>query len=73
MATGVRGLHAPLVTPFDEARAVDLAALDRLAEEVLDAGSPRPMCACRWPVRPQPRWRALAASERAGVAARPRH
>jgi 4-hydroxy-tetrahydrodipicolinate synthase len=39
MATGVRGLHVPLVTPFDEAGAVDLAALERLAEEVLDAGA----------------------------------
>jgi 4-hydroxy-tetrahydrodipicolinate synthase len=39
MAAGVRGLHVPLVTPFDEAGAVDLAALERLAEEVLDAGA----------------------------------
>jgi 4-hydroxy-tetrahydrodipicolinate synthase len=39
MATGVRGLHVPLVTPFDAAGAVDLAALERLAEEVLDAGA----------------------------------
>ena len=39
MTTGVRGLHVPLVTPFDEAGAVDLAALERLAEEVLDAGA----------------------------------
>ena len=39
MATSVRGLHVPLVTPFDEAGAVDLGALERLAEEVLDAGA----------------------------------
>jgi 4-hydroxy-tetrahydrodipicolinate synthase len=39
MATGVRGLHVPLVTPFDEAGAVDLAALERLADEILDAGA----------------------------------
>jgi 4-hydroxy-tetrahydrodipicolinate synthase len=38
-ATGVRGLHVALVTPFDEAGAVDLGALERLAEEVLDAGA----------------------------------
>ena len=37
--TTVRGLHVPLVTPFDEAGAVDLAALERLAGEVLDAGA----------------------------------
>lgn len=35
----VSGLHIPLVTPFDERGAVDLAALERLAEEVLDAGA----------------------------------
>jgi 4-hydroxy-tetrahydrodipicolinate synthase len=35
----VSGLHIPLVTPFDERAAVDLAALERLAEEVLDAGA----------------------------------
>ena len=35
----VRGLHVPLVTPFDEAGAVDLAALERLAGEVLDGGA----------------------------------
>ncbi len=39
MATGVGGLQVPLVTPFDEAGAVDLGALERLAEEVLDAGA----------------------------------
>ena len=39
MATGVRGLHVPLVTPFDAAGAVDLGALERLAEDVLDAGA----------------------------------
>jgi 4-hydroxy-tetrahydrodipicolinate synthase len=39
MATGVGGLHVPLVTPFDETGAVDLGALERLAEEVLDAGA----------------------------------
>jgi dihydrodipicolinate synthase/N-acetylneuraminate lyase len=39
MATGTRGLHVPLVTPFDEAGAVDLAALERLAGEVLDDGA----------------------------------
>ena len=39
MTTTVRGLHVPLVTPFDEGGAVDLAALERLAEEVLDAGA----------------------------------
>ena len=32
MTTGVGGLHVPLVTPFDEAGAVDLGALERLAE-----------------------------------------
>jgi 4-hydroxy-tetrahydrodipicolinate synthase len=35
----VSGLHVPLVTPFDERGAVDLAALERLAEEVLDGGA----------------------------------
>jgi 4-hydroxy-tetrahydrodipicolinate synthase len=39
MTTGVRGLHVPLVTPFDEAGAVDLVALERLAAEVLDGGA----------------------------------
>ncbi len=39
MTTGVRGLHVPLVTPFDEAGTVDLAALERLAGEVLDGGA----------------------------------
>jgi 4-hydroxy-tetrahydrodipicolinate synthase len=39
MAPSVRGLHVPLVTPFDEAGAVDLGALERLALEVLDAGA----------------------------------
>ena len=39
MATDVRGLHVPLVTPFDEHGAVDLAALERLAVEVLDDGA----------------------------------
>jgi dihydrodipicolinate synthase/N-acetylneuraminate lyase len=32
MATGVRGLHVPLVTPFDEAGEVDLAVLERPAQ-----------------------------------------
>jgi 4-hydroxy-tetrahydrodipicolinate synthase len=35
----VRGLHVPLVTPFDEDGAVDLAALERLAGEVLADGA----------------------------------
>ena len=35
----VSGLHVPLVTPFDEDGAVDLAALERLAEEVLADGA----------------------------------
>lgn len=35
----VGGLHVPLVTPFDEDGAVDLAALERLAEEVLEDGA----------------------------------
>jgi 4-hydroxy-tetrahydrodipicolinate synthase len=39
MAPGVRGLHVPLVTPFDEVGAVDLDALERLAVDVLDAGA----------------------------------
>ena len=39
MGTDVRGLHVPLVTPFDEHGAVDLAALERLAVEVLDDGA----------------------------------
>ena len=39
MVTDVRGLHVPLVTPFDEHGAVDLAALERLAGEVLDDGA----------------------------------
>jgi 4-hydroxy-tetrahydrodipicolinate synthase len=39
MATCVRGLHVPLVTPFDETGAIDLDALERLAVEVLDAGA----------------------------------
>jgi 4-hydroxy-tetrahydrodipicolinate synthase len=39
MASGVRGLHVPLVTPFGADGAVDLAALERLAEEVLDDGA----------------------------------
>jgi 4-hydroxy-tetrahydrodipicolinate synthase len=33
------GLHVPLVTPFDADGAVDLAALERLAEEVLGDGA----------------------------------
>lgn len=39
MTTPVSGLHVPLVTPFDAAGAVDLAALERLAGEVLDGGA----------------------------------
>jgi 4-hydroxy-tetrahydrodipicolinate synthase len=39
MAPGVRGLHVPLVTPFDAGGAIDLDALERLASEVLDAGA----------------------------------
>jgi dihydrodipicolinate synthase/N-acetylneuraminate lyase len=39
MASGVRGLHVPLVTPFGADGAVDLAALERLAAEVLDDGA----------------------------------
>jgi 4-hydroxy-tetrahydrodipicolinate synthase len=39
VATDVRGLHVPLVTPFDESGAGDLAALERLAEEVLAEGA----------------------------------
>ena len=39
MVADVRGLHVPLVTPFDERGAVDLAALERLALEVLDEGA----------------------------------
>jgi len=39
VATDVRGLHVPLVTPFDEHGAVDLVALERLAVEVLDDGA----------------------------------
>jgi 4-hydroxy-tetrahydrodipicolinate synthase len=35
----VSGLHVPLVTPFDEDGAVDLAALERLAEDVLADGA----------------------------------
>ena len=35
----VRGLHVPLVTPFDEDGAVDLAGLERLAGEVLADGA----------------------------------
>ncbi len=35
----VRGLHVPLVTPFDEDGAVDLVALERLAGEVLAEGA----------------------------------
>jgi hypothetical protein len=35
----VSGLHVPLVTPFDEDGAVDLAALERLAAEVLADGA----------------------------------
>src|SRR3954447_21531085 len=35
----MRGLHVPLVTPFDEEGAVDLAALERLAGEVLADGA----------------------------------
>jgi 4-hydroxy-tetrahydrodipicolinate synthase len=39
VGTDVRGLHVPLVTPFDEHGAVDLVALERLAVEVLDDGA----------------------------------
>jgi 4-hydroxy-tetrahydrodipicolinate synthase len=39
MATCVRGLHVPLVTPFDETGAIDRDALERLAADVLDAGA----------------------------------
>ncbi|MDO8188787.1 4-hydroxy-tetrahydrodipicolinate synthase [Conexibacter sp. JD483] len=35
----IEGLHVPLVTPFDRAGAVDLAALERLAGRVLDGGA----------------------------------
>ena len=35
----VSGLHVPLVTPFDEDGTVDLAALERLAAEVLADGA----------------------------------
>ena len=35
----VSGLHVPLVTPFDDDGAVDLAALERLAEDVLADGA----------------------------------
>ncbi len=35
----IEGLHVPLVTPFDRAGAVDLAALERLAARVLDGGA----------------------------------
>jgi 4-hydroxy-tetrahydrodipicolinate synthase len=35
----VGGLHVPLVTPFDEDGAVDLAALERLAQDVLVEGA----------------------------------
>jgi 4-hydroxy-tetrahydrodipicolinate synthase len=35
----VGGLHVPLVTPFDEEGAVDLAALERLAQDVLAEGA----------------------------------
>ncbi|MFG2292228.1 dihydrodipicolinate synthase family protein [Streptomyces sp. NPDC048603] len=36
---GMRGIHVPLVTPFDSAGAVAADALERLAHEVLDAGA----------------------------------
>ncbi|MBM7804959.1 dihydrodipicolinate synthase/N-acetylneuraminate lyase [Geodermatophilus bullaregiensis] len=35
----LRGVHVPLVTPFDERGDVDLDALERLADEVLSAGT----------------------------------
>src|SRR5215218_1544738 len=35
----IHGLYVPLVTPFSAAGDVDLAALERLAGEVLDAGA----------------------------------
>ncbi|MDW5598704.1 dihydrodipicolinate synthase family protein, partial [Conexibacter stalactiti] len=35
----IAGLHIPLVTPFDAAGRVDLAALQRLARHLLDAGA----------------------------------
>jgi 4-hydroxy-tetrahydrodipicolinate synthase len=35
----VEGLLVPLVTPFDARRGVDLAALERLAHELLDGGA----------------------------------
>jgi 4-hydroxy-tetrahydrodipicolinate synthase len=39
VATDVCGLHVPLVTPLREDGAVDLGALERLAEEVLGGGA----------------------------------
>jgi 4-hydroxy-tetrahydrodipicolinate synthase len=39
MHAPIAGLHIPLVTPFDAAGDVDLAALRRLAEHLLDAGA----------------------------------
>ena len=35
----LRGIHVPLITPFDEAGRVDVACLERLAAELLDAGA----------------------------------
>jgi len=38
-SSAFRGVHVPLVTPFDREGAVALGALDRLARDVLDAGA----------------------------------
>ena len=35
----MEGVFIPLVTPFDEAGRVDVACLERLAAEFLDAGA----------------------------------
>ncbi|MEV8530618.1 dihydrodipicolinate synthase family protein [Streptomyces sp. NPDC051211] len=37
--TALRGIHVPLVTPFDSSGGIAAGALERLAHEVLDAGA----------------------------------
>ena len=36
---GLKGLYVPLVTPFDERGEVDLACVERLTADCLDAGA----------------------------------
>ncbi len=63
----VEGLLVPLVTPFDEAGAADLAALERLAHAVLDGGADGLVALATTAEAAH----ALAASEGASLASRP--